>query len=118
MIPVGPFQWRTQVQNPSAEPIHEVAVRVADADLPRAFVGSPVGTGTTWSQRATSRFQRSVPVPLVSAGASYLFASEIWPEEQSDALRPVCFFTDNNGVRWRRDEFGDLREVDPDQPQT
>jgi hypothetical protein len=57
-------------------------------------------------------------VPLVSAGASYLFASEIWPEEQSDALRPVCFFTDNNGVRWRRDEFGDLREVDPDQPQT
>ncbi|MEU9861314.1 hypothetical protein AB0D99_10580 [Streptomyces sp. NPDC047971] len=97
--------WIVKVVNMSPEPVHEVSVQFEDPDLVVRFYTDP-------------DFRRGTPaVPPVEVvrgdGGSIWFQSSSTLASDMEARLPILFFTDNAGVRWRRDVHGDLAEAPP-----
>jgi len=88
--------WRVIVSSHSPEPLRDVTVRFGDAYNPARAYDASGGAAPTC-------------VPVFGANRRYRFLS---PNSMAMAnQRPVLFFTDNAGVRWRLDEHGELSEA-------
>ncbi|MEU6416045.1 hypothetical protein [Streptomyces spiralis] len=108
--PTGYSQWRVEVKNNSEDPIHEVTVRFGDAY-------NATSAEENEGFHHPDRGRRSVPVALIPAGHTVVFKSPEWGEEATvDNNRPALFFTDDGGVRWRRDSYGKVEEAPADGP--
>lgn len=99
----GYDHWRVQVRNASDEPIRDVLIRFGDAY-------DPAEAAIAESSHLPDGGRRGIPVALVGPGLTVGFRSPKWQEITVDNNRPVAFFTDSNGVRWRLDEHGELAE--------
>ncbi|MFD3835325.1 hypothetical protein ACFWWC_03585 [Streptomyces sp. NPDC058642] len=108
--PSGPTQWGAHVFNESPEPLHDVTVWTGPEEMPTAYRAAAREAGGRFNLPGVRRVSEPlpVPVPVVSAGTVYAFASDPIDDTQLD--RPIVHFTDNNGVRWSLDEHGDLQE--------
>lgn len=95
--------WQARIKNSSAEPIHDVSVQCG-AQLTATNVNVIGGTTRTGP--------RPAPLDLLSARFSAEFGTEQSASGTLESERPVVFFTDNAGVRWRLDEHGDLSQVE------
>ena len=96
---LGAF-WTVFVESRSSEPLRDVTVRFGGAYNPAA----------AFDNRDNRR--APVPLPLLGPHREYRFTSQQSAGMENN--RPVLFFTDNAGVRWRLDEHGELSEVPPE----
>ncbi|MEU9149191.1 hypothetical protein AB0D59_01225 [Streptomyces sp. NPDC048417] len=99
----GYDSWLATVLNRSRDPIHDVVVRFGDA-----YNADSV---TDLKARHPDSGSRPVPAPLIPGGGEFAFFSPRWSEGTVRRNRPVLFFTDDNGARWRLDSYGKLEEV-------
>jgi hypothetical protein len=104
-----PDTFRIEVRNLSAEPIHEVTVRFGDQEAEEASAAVEADLFRRGLTVVSEGPRLHVPVPLVGAGRIYLFMSGSLDAEVG-RHRPALHFTDNAGVRWRLNEYGDLRD--------
>jgi hypothetical protein len=104
-----PDTFKIEVRNVSAEPIHEVTVRFGDQEAEEASAAVEADLLRRGLTVVSNGPRLNVPVSLVGAGRIYLFMSGSMFAEV-DRHRPALHFTDNAGVRWRLDEYGDLRD--------
>ncbi|MEI5522523.1 hypothetical protein WB388_18130 [Streptomyces brasiliscabiei] len=105
----GYNRWDVTVSNNSDAPIHNVIVRFGET----YNAGSAVEIEAL---HLPDGGRRVVPVHLIGGRRSVLFASGSWTEDVVDRNRPSLYFTDDAGIRWRRDESGDLKEQPPGAP--
>lgn len=99
--------WAVKVKNASDDAIHSVMVRFGEAynalnARDEAGFYHPDGG------------RRAVPVDLIPAGHTVVFESPQMSEATVDNNRPALLFTDDSGVRWRRDSYGKLEETPAD----
>lgn len=96
--------WQVQIGNRTAEPIHDVSVQCgASISAARVILHGGV---------QTERGPHPAPLVLLSSGFSAEFHTDHAPVGTLKTERPVVFFKDNAGVRWRLDEHGDLSETE------
>lgn len=107
---LGPLCWRVEVGNASREPIRDVSVRLGSNDLRWASEIGSFDSHTPGWERPSAHSVRA-PVPLLGSGTSYVFVSDEFEQMPTGLERPVCYFTDNSGVSWRLDGYGDLAEA-------
>ncbi|MZE51870.1 hypothetical protein GTY86_11290 [Streptomyces sp. SID5770] len=101
--PAASDHWEVTVRNRSAEPLRDVTVRFGDAYL-------PVGAALLDEEVNSYQPNTPVPVPLIGPRRVFRFDSARGSVAIENA-RPVLFFTDNAGVRWQLDEYGELSEA-------
>ncbi|MFE3495278.1 hypothetical protein ACFXOS_19765 [Streptomyces sp. NPDC059175] len=93
--------WKVNVRNRSDDPIHDVTVRFGhESEADTATTGMPAAQTTT-----------PAPLGILGAGSDARFESAKLDPGILEGRRPVLLFTDNAGVRWSRDEHGDMTEV-------
>ncbi|WP_158685064.1 hypothetical protein [Streptomyces sp. LaPpAH-108] len=99
--------WAT-VHNRSREPVHQVTIRFGTTQRAVKYCVREVEgwLTTNWEEAAT--------LPVLGGGRKVTFASPPLSEGALNTERPVAFFTDQGGVRWRLNEHGDLREATPE----
>jgi hypothetical protein len=105
----GYDRWDVTVVNGSGAPIHDVMVRFGG-------VYNAAAAAEVEARGLPDGGRRTVPVHLIGGGRSVDFESPRWTEDTVDRSRPALHFTDDNGVRWSRDEFGQLEELQPGSP--
>ncbi|MFF5285204.1 hypothetical protein [Streptomyces sp. NPDC013171] len=96
--------WQVKVVNRTAEPIHDVSVQCGV----RISATSVLLHGATQTERGP----HPVPLGILSSGFLAEFRTDFSPRGTLNAERPVVFFKDNAGVRWRLDEHGDLSQIE------
>ncbi|MEU0459191.1 hypothetical protein ABZ322_41005 [Streptomyces sp. NPDC006129] len=105
----GPDHWSVTVQNPSDAPVHQLEVRFGTAYL--------ASDAWEWPAYEPSKMRASVgdrlalPVYVLGPRRAVRFSSQTWPPATVHNNRPVLFFTDDNGLRWRLDSHGQLEEA-------
>lgn len=104
------YHLHGHVRNESREPLREVTVRVGEVNMPVAWEFQDATINRT---RVRMRDSETLTPPLlIAAETNVTFGGGPYQGDLAD--RPVLLFTDNNGVRWRLDEHGDLsRAVQP-----
>jgi hypothetical protein len=103
-IPSEEYYLLGHVRNESREPLREVTVRVGELEMPEAWEFDDVTINYTRVKMRTG--EELTPPLLIAAETNVTFRAGPYRGELTD--RPVLLFTDNNGVRWRFDEHGDL----------
>ncbi|MEW2567656.1 hypothetical protein [Streptomyces sp. NPDC047070] len=103
---IGYDRWSIKVHNASDAPIRGVMMRFGDAY-------NAASATEAEARHLPDGGRRTVPVYLLGGGRTIHFESPQWQEVTVDQNRPVLYFTDDAGVRWRRDEYGHLKEEPP-----
>lgn len=112
---IGVDHWAVTVQNPSDAPVHQLEVRFG-----AAYIASDAWEWPAFelsNLRASVGDRLAMPVYMLGPGRAARFASQKWPAATVHNNRPVLFFTDDAGLRWRLDSYGKLEEA-PAEPGT
>ncbi|MFI5685887.1 hypothetical protein [Streptomyces sp. NPDC051636] len=94
--------------NDSDAPVRDVEVRFGTAyTAAEAQTWDRAGGGP---QEPGERL--TLPVDLLGAGRTVRFLSQRYSAPTVHNNRPTLYFSDDSGVRWSLDSYGDLKETD------
>lgn len=98
--------YRVNVMNASSEPLRDVTVDFVEEGVQVDTTEGPAAIGTP-------AFPATGPhvIRIVGANCYVTFRSSRVVEGQGSRRLPMVVFTDNDGVRWRKDSLGGLMEV-------
>jgi hypothetical protein len=106
--------WVVTVQNPTDTALHDVEIHFGSAyRADRAFAWPPFDHNPM-NPTDTGDELLPIPVHLLGARRAVRFASQRWTSATAHNNRPTLFFTDDAGVRWSLDSYGELDEAPGD----
>jgi hypothetical protein len=98
--------WLVKIHNRSSEPVRDVVVRFGEN---HTALGSFHG-----NDHMCRGAQLGVPLPVLAREGAAWFKSASSTDGSMPNALPCVYFTDNEGVRWKLDRYGDLAEVPPE----
>lgn len=98
--------WMVLIRNQSSEPVHNVVVRFGESHV---ALGSYHG-----NDHMARKESLGMPLPVLAREGTAWFKSASSTDGSMPNAHPAVYFTDNEGVRWKLDRYGDLSEAPSD----